>query len=91
MATARFPVVSVARAPHLPVATEPDSSAGSWAEIPYPRELEFTWRFMSADNRSLARSLIAGTPDRVGMVVNLNNKRAQGWTRPSSERRASLV
>lgn len=64
MAAARFPVVSVARAPHLPVAPEPDSGAGSWAEIPYPRELEFTWRFMSADNRGLARSLIAGTPDK---------------------------
>ncbi|MGH3786606.1 MAG: hypothetical protein ACRDRG_08655 [Pseudonocardiaceae bacterium] len=56
MAAARFQVVSVARSAHVPVPREPDAGAGSWAEIPHPRERGFTWRFMSANNRSLARS-----------------------------------
>lgn len=56
MAAARFQVVSVARSAHVPVPREPDGDAGSWAEIPHPRERGFTWRFMSANNRSLARS-----------------------------------
>jgi hypothetical protein len=56
MAAARFQVVSVGRSAHVPVPREPDAGAGSWAEIPHPRERGFTWRFMSANNRSLAKS-----------------------------------
>jgi hypothetical protein len=56
MAAARFQVVSVARSAHVPVPREPDAGAGSWAEIPPPRERGFTWRFLSANNRSLAKS-----------------------------------
>jgi hypothetical protein len=56
MAAARFQVVSVGRSAHVPVPREPDVGAGSWAEIPQPRERGFTWRFMSANNRSLAKS-----------------------------------
>jgi hypothetical protein len=56
MAAARFQVVSVARAARAPAPGEPDASAGSWADIPPPRTRGFTWRFMSANNRSLARS-----------------------------------
>jgi hypothetical protein len=56
MAAARFQVVSVGRSAHVPVPHEPDAGAGSWAEIPHPRERGFTWRFMSANNRSLAKS-----------------------------------
>jgi len=46
MTTARFQVISAARATHLPVSP---------------------------------------APDRFGIVVNLNNKRAQDWTGPSSK------
>jgi hypothetical protein len=56
VAAARFQVVSVARSTHVPIPREPDADTGSWAEIPHPRERGFTWRFMSANNRSLARS-----------------------------------
>jgi hypothetical protein len=56
MAAARFQVVSVARAMHVPVPPEPDAGAESVAELAPPRERAFTWRFMSANNRSLARS-----------------------------------
>lgn len=56
MAAARFQVVSVARSARVPAPREPDEGAGSWAEIPLPRVRGFTWRFMSANNRSLARS-----------------------------------
>ena len=56
MAAARFQVVSVARSVHVPVPREPDDGAASWAEVPQPRERGFTWRFMSANNRSLAKS-----------------------------------
>ena len=56
MAAARFQVVSVARSARVPVPRESGDSAGSWAEIPHPRVRGFTWRFMSANNRSLARS-----------------------------------
>ena len=56
MAAARFQVVSVARSVSLPVPREPDGGSASWAEIPQPRERGFTWRFMSANNRSLAKS-----------------------------------
>jgi hypothetical protein len=56
MAAARFQVVSVARATHVPVPAEPDAGAGSVAELAAPRARAFTWRFMSANNRSLARS-----------------------------------
>jgi hypothetical protein len=56
MAAARFQVVSVARSVSVPVPREPDGVAASWAEVPLPRERGFTWRFMSANNRSLAKS-----------------------------------
>lgn len=56
MAAARFQVVSVARSARVPTPREPEADAGSWAEIPLPRVRGFTWRFMSANNRSLARS-----------------------------------
>ena len=56
MAAARFQVVSVARSLHVPAPREPDNGAASWAEVPQPRERGFTWRFMSANNRSLAKS-----------------------------------
>jgi hypothetical protein len=56
MAAARFQVVSVARSARMPVPRESDDGAGSWADIPLPRARGFTWRFMSANNRSLARS-----------------------------------
>jgi hypothetical protein len=49
-------VVSVGRSAHVPVPHEPDARAGSWAEVPHPRERGFTWRFMSGNNRSLAKS-----------------------------------
>ncbi|MGH3769043.1 MAG: hypothetical protein ACRDTX_28490 [Pseudonocardiaceae bacterium] len=56
MAAARFQVVSVARSALVPAPREPEDGAGSWADIPLPRTRGFTWRFMSANNRSLARS-----------------------------------
>ena len=59
MAAARFQVVSVARSarvPRVPAPRELDADAGSEAEMPNPRVRGFTWRFMSANNRSLARS-----------------------------------
>jgi hypothetical protein len=56
MAAARFQVVSAARSARVPAPPEPDAGAGSRAEPPLPRERGFTWRFMSANNRSLARS-----------------------------------
>jgi hypothetical protein len=56
MAAARFQVVSVGRCAHVSVSHEPDAGAGSWAELPVPRERGFTWRFMSANNRNLAKS-----------------------------------
>lgn len=90
MAAARFQVVSVARsAARLPSAREPNGGAGSWANIPHPRERGFTWRFMSANNRSLARSahtspdvesclaairmLQEGLPDAVGETSRNGN------------------
>jgi hypothetical protein len=56
VAAARFQVVSVTRSARVPAPREPDDGAGSWADIPLPRARGFTWRFMSANNRSLARS-----------------------------------
>ncbi|MBV8539992.1 MAG: hypothetical protein JO364_20380 [Pseudonocardiales bacterium] len=56
MAVARFQVVSVARSAHVPVLREPADGAGSWAETPHPRERGFTWRFMAANNRTIAKS-----------------------------------
>ena len=90
MAAARFQVVSVARsATRVPLPREPDGSAGSWADIPLPRVRGFTWRFMSANNRSLARSahtspdvesclatirlLQEGLPDAVGETSRNGN------------------
>jgi hypothetical protein len=55
MAAARFQVVSLARSARVPTPREPTSD-GSWADISSPRTRGFTWRFMSANNRSLARS-----------------------------------
>jgi hypothetical protein len=56
MAAARFQVVSVARSARVPLPREPEGEAGAWAEVPQARVRGFTWRFMSANNRSLARS-----------------------------------
>jgi uncharacterized protein YegP (UPF0339 family) len=56
MAAARFQVVSLPRGVLVPAPREPEARSGSGAEFPQPREREFTWRFMSANNRSLARS-----------------------------------
>ena len=57
MAAARFQVVSVARsAARVPLPREPNGDAGSRANPHQPRARGFTWRFMSANNRSLARS-----------------------------------
>ena len=55
MAAARFQVVSLSRSARVPTPREPTSN-GSWTDIPPPRARGFTWRFMSANNRSLARS-----------------------------------
>lgn len=56
MAAARFQVVSVARsAARVPLPREPEGGAGS-SPTPNSRVRGFTWRFMSANNRSLARS-----------------------------------
>lgn len=90
MAAARFQVVSVARsAARVPLPREPNGNAGSWADIPSPRTRGFTWRFMSANNRSLARSahtspdvescvatirlLQEGLPDAVGETSRNGN------------------
>ncbi|MGH3695416.1 MAG: hypothetical protein ACRDRX_15745 [Pseudonocardiaceae bacterium] len=56
MAAARFQVVSVARSARMSVPREFDGGTGSGAETSQPRARGFTWRFMSANNRSLARS-----------------------------------
>lgn len=56
MAAARFQVVSVVRSAHGPLPREPEIGAGLPAEFPVPQARGFTWRFMSANNRSLARS-----------------------------------
>lgn len=52
MAVARFQVVRAVRHVHLPAPHEPDPDAG----VAPPRATGFAWRFMSANNRSLARS-----------------------------------
>jgi hypothetical protein len=56
MAAARFQVVSVARSARVPSPREHEGEVGSGADIPHARVRGFTWRFMSANNRSLARS-----------------------------------
>ncbi len=56
MSAARFQVVSVARSVHVPVSRASVAGGGSCAEIPRPRERGFAWRFLSANNRSLATS-----------------------------------
>jgi hypothetical protein len=53
MAVARFQVVRAVRAVHVPVPREPGPDAGAAA----PRATGFAWRFLSANNRSLARSV----------------------------------
>ena len=53
---ARFQVVSMPRCAHVPVPREPDAMAESRGKISHPQERGFTWRFMSANNRSLAKS-----------------------------------
>jgi uncharacterized protein YegP (UPF0339 family) len=52
MAVARFQVVRAARYVHVPAPREPGSDAVGVE----PRATGFAWRFMSANNRSLARS-----------------------------------
>lgn len=52
MAMARFQVVPAARYVHLPAPPETGRDAG----VAVPRATGFAWRFMSANNRSLARS-----------------------------------
>ena len=56
MAAARFQVVSVARSARAPAPASGELDAGSSAEMPHSKVRGFTWRFMSANNRSLARS-----------------------------------
>lgn len=56
MAAARFQVVSAVRSARVPAPREPDADTGSRAEPPLSGERGFTWRFMAANNRSLARS-----------------------------------
>ena len=56
MAAARFQVVSAVRSLRIPAPREPDAGAGLRGELPLAREQGFTWRFMSANNRSLAKS-----------------------------------
>ncbi len=56
MAAARFQVVSATRSVRVPAPREPDADGGSRAPLPLTREPGFTWRFMSANNRSLAKS-----------------------------------
>jgi hypothetical protein len=56
MAAARFQVVSLARSARVPAFPQPITGNGAWTDIPPPRTRGFTWRFMSANNRSLARS-----------------------------------
>ena len=53
---ARFQMVSGTRTVRLPVSREPDTATGSGAQSPHPQQRGFTWRFMSANNRSLAKS-----------------------------------
>ena len=53
---ARFQVVSMPRCAHVPVPRAPDAMAESQGKIPHPPERGFTWRFMSANNRSIAKS-----------------------------------
>ncbi len=52
MAMARFQVVPAARYVHVPTPPESHRDAG----VATPRATGFAWRFMSANNRSLARS-----------------------------------
>jgi len=56
---ARFQVLSVPvpRCARVPVPGGSDAVAGSRAKIPHPLERGFTWRFMSANNRSIAKSV----------------------------------
>jgi hypothetical protein len=56
MAAARFQVVSAVRSIRVPAPREPAESAGSGAAPPMTVNRGFTWRFMSANNRSLAKS-----------------------------------
>jgi hypothetical protein len=56
MAAARFQVVSATRSVRVPTPRELDADGGSRAPLPLTREPGFTWRFMSANNRSLAKS-----------------------------------
>lgn len=53
MAVARFQVVRAGRTAHVPASGEPGPDAGVTA----PRTTGFAWRFLSANNRSLARSV----------------------------------
>ena len=52
MNVARFQVVQAARYVHVPAPRGPGLDAG----VPEPQPTGFVWRFMSANNRSLARS-----------------------------------
>ncbi|MFY9806171.1 MAG: hypothetical protein WCC38_04630 [Pseudonocardiaceae bacterium] len=60
MAEARFQVVSAVRCLLVPAPREPAEAAGAWSEPrlepAVTRAREFSWRFMSANNRSLAKS-----------------------------------
>jgi uncharacterized protein YegP (UPF0339 family) len=56
MAAARFQVVSAVRSLRIPAPPEPDAAAEPRGELALAREQGFTWRFMSANNRSLAKS-----------------------------------
>ena len=62
MAVPRFQVISLARSARVPSARLPAITTGSGAIIPPSRPRGFAWRFMSANNRSLAKSAHA-SPD----------------------------
>lgn len=56
MMAARFQVVSVPRTVKVPVSQAPDAQTRSEAQLPDPQERGFAWRFLSANNRNLAKS-----------------------------------
>jgi hypothetical protein len=72
MAAARFQVVSLSRAGRVPASREPVTTSGAPADLPSLRSRGFTWRFMSANNRSLARSAHA-CPDVESCLAAIRN------------------
>lgn len=56
MAEARFQVVSAVWCLLVPAPRGPAEAPGAWSEPAVTRARGFSWRFMSANNRSLAKS-----------------------------------